>query len=134
MIGTVVSDLIETTQDNINAVAPGTIDDVRKAGRPLVAFSDEIYEQHVALKRFLSEHLYKHEKKLEMTHTAQAIIRELFELYMSDLAKMPAEFSRQIGECGRDRPCPGRRRLRRRNDRSFRDCGTRTADWENLTQ
>jgi len=95
-----------TTQDNINAVAPGTIDDVRKAGKPLVAFSDEIYEQHVALKRFLSEHLYKHEKKLEMTHTAQAIIRELFELYMSDLAKMPAEFAdRSAGadETGRAR-------------------------------
>jgi dGTPase len=106
MIGTVVTDLIETTQDNINAVAPGTIDDVRKAGKPLVAFSDEIYEQHVALKRFLSEHLYKHEKKLEMTHTAQAIIRELFELYMSDLAKMPAEFAdRSAGadETGRAR-------------------------------
>ena len=106
MIGTVVSDLIETTQDNINVVAPGTIDDVRKAGKPLVAFSDEIYEQHVALKQFLSEHLYKHEKKLEMTHTAQAIIRELFELYMSDLAKMPAEFadrSADADEAGRAR-------------------------------
>jgi len=106
MIGTVVTDLIETTQANINAVAPGSIDDVRKAGKPLVEFSDEIYEQHVALKRFLNEHLYKHEKKLEMTHTAQAIIRELFELYMSDLASMPAEFAdRSAGadEAGRAR-------------------------------
>jgi len=106
MIGTVVSDLIETTQENINKLAPDSIDDVREAGKPLVAFSDEIYERHVALKRFLSEHLYKHEKKLEMTHTAQAIIRELFGLYMSDLAKMPAEFAdRSTGadEAGRAR-------------------------------
>ena len=93
MIGTVVSDLIETTQGNINAMAPTTIDDVRKAGKPMVAFSDEIYEQHVSLKRFLSEHLYSHEQKLAMTHTAQAIIRELFELYMSDIARMPGEFA-----------------------------------------
>lgn len=93
MIGTVVSDLIETTQENIEALAPGTIEEVRKAGKPLVAFSDEVYAQHVALKRFLSEHLYRHEKKLEMTHIAQAIIRELFELYMSELDKMPAEFA-----------------------------------------
>jgi len=106
MIGTVVGDLIETTQANIHALAPGTIDDVRKAGKPLVALSDEIYVQHVALKRFLGEHLYRHEKKLEMTHTAQAIIRELFELYMSDVAMMPAEFTdRSAGadETGRAR-------------------------------
>jgi dGTPase len=93
MIGTVVSDLIATTQENINAVAPASIDEVRAAGRPLVALSDEIYEQHVSLKRFLSEHLYSHEQKLAMTHTAQVIIRELFELYMADVARMPAEFS-----------------------------------------
>jgi dGTPase len=89
----VVSDLIATTQENINAVAPASIDEVRAAGRPLVALSDEIYEQHVSLKRFLSEHLYSHEQKLAMTHTAQVIIRELFELYMADVARMPAEFS-----------------------------------------
>ena len=93
MIGTVVTDLIETTRDNIEAADPRSIDDVRKAGGPLVAFSDKIYEQHVSLKQFLNRHLYSHEKKLEMTHKAQAIIRELFELYTSDIRKMPAEFS-----------------------------------------
>jgi dGTPase len=93
MIGTVVHDLIETTQANIDAASPDTIEDVREAGKPLVAFSDDTYEQHLSLKRFLKEHLYSHEKKLEMTHTAQVIVRELFKLYMSDVSKMPAEFS-----------------------------------------
>jgi len=93
MIGAVVTDLIETTQDNIEAADPRSIDDVRKAGEPLVAFSDKIYEQHVSLKLFLKRHLYSHEKKLEMTRKAQAIIRELFELYTSDVHKMPAEFA-----------------------------------------
>ena len=106
MIGAVVSDLIETTQENINTLTPGSIDDVRKADKPLVAFSDEIYEQHVSLKRFLKEHLYSHEQKLAMTHTAQVIVRELFELYMLDTARMPAEFdSRAVSadETGRAR-------------------------------
>ena len=79
MIGTVVTDLIETTKAAIDAARPASIDDVRKAGKPLVSFSDEIYEQHVALKRFLQKHLYSHEKKLEMTRRAQRIVRELFE-------------------------------------------------------
>ena len=93
MIGTVVRDLIVTTQNNIDAVAPGSIDDVRKADRPLVAFSDEIHEQHMSLKRFLNQHLYSHERKLKMTHTAQAIVRELFELYRNDVNTMPEEFA-----------------------------------------
>jgi dGTPase len=93
MIGTVVTDLIENTRTNIEALAPQSIDDVRKAGKVLVAFSDEIYEQHVSLKRFLQQHLYSHEKKLEMTRRAQSIVRELFELYSSDISLLPAEFS-----------------------------------------
>jgi dGTPase len=41
-----------------------------------------------------------------MTHTAQAIIRELFELYMSEVARMPAEFANRAAgadEAGRAR-------------------------------
>jgi len=95
MIGAVVGDLIETTQANIEAAAPTSIDDVRTANAAMVAFSDEIYAQHVALKRFLSQHLYSHEKKLEMTKQAQAIVRELFHLYMADTDKMPNEFARR---------------------------------------
>ncbi|MDH3351824.1 MAG: deoxyguanosinetriphosphate triphosphohydrolase [Gammaproteobacteria bacterium] len=93
MINTVVTDLIDNTRRNLERRKPQSIDDVRKADGPFVAMSDDIYAQHVSLKRFLMRHLYSHEKKLEMTHRAQAIVRELFELYTSDIQKMPAEFA-----------------------------------------
>ena len=92
MIDPVVTDLIENTQRNIEAADPQSIDDVRKADKAMVLLSGEIYEQHVALKRFLKEHLYSHEKKLEMTRRAQAIVRELFQIYMSDVSCMPDDF------------------------------------------
>ena len=93
MINTVVTDLIDQTRANIFAVAPQSIDDVRRAGKPLVSMSDEVHEQHVGLKRFLSEHLYRHEKKLEMTAKVQAILRDLFKTYMTNISKMPQQFS-----------------------------------------
>ena len=93
MIGAVVTDLIETTRANIEAAAPQSIDDVRKAGKALVSFSDEVYEQHIALKQFLQKHLYSHEKKLAMTERAQTIIRELFELYSANVKLLPDDFA-----------------------------------------
>jgi dGTPase len=93
MIDTVVTDLIENAKRNIEAADPRSIDDVRKASRAMLVLSDDIYEKHVSLKRFLSEHLYSHEKKLEMTHRAQAIVRELFDIYKTDIGQMPKEFS-----------------------------------------
>jgi dGTPase len=97
MIGKVVSDLIETTSANIRALGPESIDDVRMAGRPLVQMSGGVHEEHTSLKRFLNRHLYRHEKKLEMTHRAQAIVRELFELYTKDVTEMPGEFAGRAG-------------------------------------
>ena len=93
MINTVVTDLIETTRRNIEAAGPSSIDDVRQAGRRLVAFSATIEVEHTALKRFLYEYLYSHEQKLEMTRKVQAVLRELFATYMNDIAAMPAEFA-----------------------------------------
>ena len=93
MIDAVVTDLIENARRKIESAQPESIEDVRKAGRAMVVLSDDIYEQHVSLKRFLSKHLYSHEKKLAMTHQAQAVVRELFDMYAADTSRMPAEFS-----------------------------------------
>ena len=92
MIVTVVTDLIEQTQRNIERLAPTSIDDVRNAGEPLVSMSAPVYEQHVALKRFLNRHLYRHEQKIAMTEKVQIIIEELFAVYMKDVQLMPPEF------------------------------------------
>jgi dGTPase len=55
--------------------------------------SDEMYQQHQALKRFLNEYLYRHEQKLAMTRKVQIMIKELFSVYSEDVERMPAEFS-----------------------------------------
>jgi dGTPase len=93
MINTVVTDLIDETRRNLQELKPDSIDQVRTAGRPLVAMSAKIYEQHLSLKTFLNTHLYRHEKKLEMTSKVQAILNELFARFMDDVTRMPDEFS-----------------------------------------
>jgi len=99
MIGTVVTDLIEQTRANLDALAPQSIDDVRRAEKPVVAMSDAIREQHLGLKRFLNEHLYRHKKKLEMTHQVQDILRTLFATYHDDVDTMPEEFAEAAATC-----------------------------------
>jgi len=93
MIGAVVSDLIEETRSRLQAAAPGSIDDVRNAGKPLVSMSDAMYEKHVSLKKFLHKHLYSHEQKLEMTRKVQAMVKDLFAAYMEDENRMPEQFA-----------------------------------------
>ena len=93
MIGRVVTDLIEQTRRNIEDAAPKSIHDVRQAGRTLVGMSGETETLHLGLKRFLNEHLYRHEKKLRMTSIVQDLLSELFEAYMSNVELMPEQFA-----------------------------------------
>ncbi len=93
MIGAVVTDLIEETRRNLEAAAPASIDEVRQSSGPLVAMSNAMYEQHASLKRFLHKHLYSHEQKLEMTKKVQAMIQDLFTVYMTDVGRMPPQFA-----------------------------------------
>ncbi len=106
MIGTVVNDLIEETRRRLDEAGPDSIEDVRDAGGPLVSMSDDVYQQHVSLKRFLNKHLYSHEQKLEMTRKAQAIVEDLFAAYSSDVQLMPpayADAAANQDETGRTR-------------------------------
>jgi dGTPase len=93
MIDTVVSDLVENTQKNLDEAAPASIDEVRSAGRKLVSFSEEVAGRHLSLKRFLQEHLYSHEQKLEMTARVQVVLEKLFATFMTDPDTMPEEFA-----------------------------------------
>ena len=106
MIGTVVNDVIEETQRRLAKADVASIEDVRAAEEPLVAMSPPVREQHLSLKRFLHEHLYGHEQKLEMTRQAQQIVADLFTAYTEDVTRMPAQFATRAAreqEAGRAR-------------------------------
>lgn len=90
MINTLAVDLIDTTRANLKVAAVETLDDVHKA-KPIAAFSQGMREEHLALKRFLREHLYQHYQVLRMTSKARLIIRDLFLAFMEDTRLLPQQ-------------------------------------------
>ena len=82
--------------------------------------------QHLELKQFLREHVYRHHRVLRMTTKAQRVVRELFDAFMDNPQLLPDEY-REHGAGGRGtqdgdrRPRAHRRRLHRRHDRPLRD-------------
>ena len=92
MINAQVNDLINTTNNRLKELNLDSIDTVRKHSSPIVGFSDVMLEQHIELKSFLMKNLYRHEKVLEMTSQAKAVIELLFQQYMEQPKKMSEEF------------------------------------------
>jgi dGTPase len=110
MINRVVTDLIETTAAAIAEADPADIDAVREMSEPLVRFSDEIAAEHLELKRFLRDRVYRHYRVLRMTSKAQTVVRSLFETFFARPELLPTEhyeaahdMESQFGEAGRAR-------------------------------
>jgi len=91
MINYIVVDLISTTQKHLAQVKPRSIDEVRARAKPLVVLSDACREEHLELKEFLREHVYRHYKVLRMTSKARRVVRQLFEAFFEDVNLMPPE-------------------------------------------
>jgi dGTPase len=110
MIDYTVNDLIDASTAAIAAAAPESVDDVRALSAPLLTFSEPVRAEHLELKRYLREHLYKHYRVLRMTTKAGRVVRELFDAMFGEVSLMPTEHqeaARRLeatgGEAGRAR-------------------------------
>jgi dGTPase len=91
MIDYLVNDLISASEASIAAAAPASADEVRARSQPLLTFSDEVEAEHLELKHYLRQHLYKHYRVLRMTTKAKRVVRALFDAMLEDIDLMPTE-------------------------------------------
>ena len=89
-IGLMVNDLLTHTRTQVAGV--GSVEEVRRAGRQLAAFSPAMREQERELKRFMYDRLYYHEEQLATAERAHDVIARLFAAYQRDPATMPADW------------------------------------------
>jgi dGTPase len=91
MINRVCTDLIETTTTAVAGVSPADVEAVRSQSRPLVKFSEAVAAEHLELKRYLLEHVYRHYRVLRMTNKAHTVVRGLFETFFERPELLPPE-------------------------------------------
>ncbi len=110
MINEVVTDLVETSRRNIRVRRLRTADDARRPGKPLIALSPGVLAEHLALKRYLRRHLYRHSQVLDVTSRAQVMLKAVFGRFLADLKAMPKEHAERArageardGDAGRAR-------------------------------
>ena len=88
-IGRMVSDVLAETRRRLAEVRPQTVEDVRAAGRTLVAFSQPMTKCERDLKTFLRERMYAHPYNLEIRKPAREVVSGLFERFHADPHAMP---------------------------------------------
>jgi dGTPase len=91
MVNEIVIDVIESSLARIQAAQPQDIDAVRSRTEPLMGMSEGMRAQHLELKQFLREQVYRHQRVLRMTTKAKRVVSALFSAFMDEIKLMPAE-------------------------------------------
>jgi len=100
LIGLLIDDVVAETGRRLEALAPRSADDVRRAAAPVAGFSPELGEADRAIKSFLKPHMYRHARVMRVMDQAAGVVRDLFARYSAHPADLPAEW--QEGFLGLD--------------------------------
>lgn len=84
-----ISDLLATTRQELERLAPADSDAVRAAGRAIVRFSDGVSDDLTAMRAFLFERMYRHYRVNRMTSKAKRVVRNLFDLFLAEPQTLP---------------------------------------------
>ncbi len=98
VINALVSDLVGETRLRLAALAPDTADQIRRAKKPVAAFSPRMAEANHNIKEFLRARMYRHWRVNRMTAKARRLTEELFALLHADPSTLPDGWRAQAGE------------------------------------
>jgi len=92
MIGEMVEDVTAETARRINESGVRSAQDVRRAGRTLAVFSERMRAHDIGLKRFLFQHMYRHERVTRMTEQAKVVVARLFDRHLAAPDLLPDDW------------------------------------------
>lgn len=89
-----VCDIVNTTQDTLNRIAPTTVDDVRMCGQHIVRMSDDMMQRTGVLRDFLMQNVYRPAPMMAMRKTCKEKILFLMQTFLSHPHFLPNDILR----------------------------------------
>lgn len=111
MIGAMVEDVLSEAQSRLAALKPKTPDDVRMAGRAMVAFSEAMRANVDELRGFLYERMYRHFTMRRIWLKVERIVTDLFQAFHRNYLLLPDNWQARILEAGAEADDAARARI-----------------------
>jgi dGTPase len=92
LITRMIEDVIVESLARLVLLAPADVDDIRRAGGPVVGFSAAMEKADGEIKNFLTRNLYRHARVMGVMNKAEDVVRSLFDRYWSDAPALPEEW------------------------------------------
>ncbi|MEP1230355.1 MAG: deoxyguanosinetriphosphate triphosphohydrolase [Litorimonas sp.] len=100
LIGYMVADVLQETRERLERVKPQSADEIRGLDHAICDFSEAFREKEAPLRKFLYENMYRHYKVNRMMGQASRVVKELFDLFITDPTILPTELQKQCNGAG----------------------------------
>ena len=100
VIDQMVTDLLAESRRRLAALAPGSVEAIRAAPEPVIAFSDAVAADLAVVRRFMFREVYRHYLVNRETSKARRVVRDLFDLFTAEPNTLPTDWRRQAEAVG----------------------------------
>ncbi len=103
IINTLATDMIQQTLANLTQSGVRGLEDIRRQGNRLAAFSPSVEAEKRELKEFLFSHFYRDPRMIRMAEKACRVVQDLFRAYTSNPLQLPPHVEQRITAEGSER-------------------------------
>lgn len=105
LVGMEVSDVLNATQQKLDASAVASLADLRQLPHNVADYSAEFQALNGELKQYLFKNFYRHYRVVRMASKAERTLRDLFHAYVQEPLQLPPEIQQraQTQPGGRER-------------------------------
>lgn len=96
VFGVMVADVIDTSRAILADVDAATAQDIRECGRPVIAFSDDIWAKIKQIKSFLFTRMYRAPSVVEKRIQVTKVVETLFPLFLENKRLLPERWHDDI--------------------------------------
>jgi dGTPase len=100
LITAMIEDVIGESERRIAALAPRSVDDVRRAGRAIIGLSPAMERADADIKGFLRPRMYRASRVARTMDEAERVVRELYAHYLDNPSDLPEEWGKGIALAG----------------------------------
>ena len=100
VISAMIRDVAEETERRLAALSPASVEAIRAASQPVVAFGVAMRAANAEMREFLFERMYRHFRVNRATQKSKRVVQVLFQLLHGGPQMLPDEWRARAGEAG----------------------------------
>ena len=101
--GVLVEDVIAYARAELAVLGPKSPQDIRDAGRPIIRFSQAIFDDLKVIRAFLFQRMYRAPSVVVMRAEVTGVVRDLFPHFMAHPQELPKQWRRDVETVAGDR-------------------------------